>query len=150
MVNRSGGWIYILSLFLSIIIFSQKQFQTLDKSALIFIYLYSARKKLTTSADVLQTYFLWSGWRCGIFPCLPRTRPGSNPTHYVDWVFSPYLTAWVFKGNTSLIGLSSHIVNWNFLNCLHSNRFLGVMIFAFQRVLGFTTRMNEVKIVYNL
>ena len=41
-----------------------------------------------------------SGWHNGIFPCLQPLGPQfkSHQGHYVDWVFSPYLTALVFPG----------------------------------------------------
>ena len=39
-----------------------------------------------------------------IFPCLPRLGPRfeSRRGHYLDWVFSPYLTAWDFMEKLSL------------------------------------------------
>ena len=41
-----------------------------------------------------------SGWCSGILPCLPPLGPQfeSYRGHYVDWVFNPYFTAWVFPG----------------------------------------------------
>ena len=40
------------------------------------------------------------GWRSGIFPRIQPLGPcfESQQRNYVDWVFGPYLTAWVFPG----------------------------------------------------
>ena len=59
---------------------------------IICMDLYSTFKNISTQ----------SGWCSGLLPCLqplgPQFNLKSHRGHYVDWVFSPYLTAWVFPG----------------------------------------------------
>ena len=91
----------------------------------------------------------WLGWRSGGFPRLRPLRPRfqSRQGHYVEWVFSPYLTAWVFPW-IIIQGFPGTCKIEKSFPCLLSIGFFGTVIkFALLRVLGFTARINQMKLL---
>ena len=85
---------------------STKEPERRYRSWLMVSILLSEYWSMTRPGSRIWTW--WSGWRSCIFPRIPPLGPKfeSRWGHFVDWVFSLYLTVWVFPEILILSSLS--------------------------------------------